>query len=797
MPSQQIHDGNRSTTRPPSNGYSYGLQRRPFARNAHLSPHQNSNRPEQTSNGKVNLDDRQKSDPGIPSDSSGPRMPLNFQELGSPSRGSETVAVTPRRGLHHISQILPRRVVSRIDQLSPRHNKRIFEQTSTRGRNPDSSGGEVPDHQLKYSGQGITLKNIGLGSPTPESQIAAATPRRGIHHISQIFSGGSGRSFQDKFNRLVAAISDGRCVRFTPKSKSGNYDAFAIDSELFESPGTNLSRQTAARPQRSGRIVKSGLPYPESPGVTLERRIAACPQNFGRIVNQRLPQLMTEILRLGTGSHPRFTVSFAEADDSSEGDEDVEEEGHYNEKENEDDLNTGPPGCVWEDEFAAANEACSLSDEDVTEAVKNKKDKYTVDDLDVGASMRSWENTIAAANEAYNLRHENSNPEDTVVRGVFRPVGLSQEPQSDPSPAAQDQAGTQRRTVAPIPFSLHKAQGMRTPSIHSNSTELDCSSPLFHKSFEEALKQVNRRLVLGVKDPLTGNEKEPFDNEIVRIDLVLKDRILDWLSQVTPESRLGLDRNTFSKGNVKTVNIHEDFQLAGLTERKSDTGTDLQNVLGDVATLHNPGYLQHNSFHIENKVATSAYQNAFAMEGASTGQGELQIHPSVEPYLAEYWREITALPEKSIMASRSSAPARLEGLGEDNLASSPSSLSSGAFEDSREDLPNSSSRAAGQALALARLEGGVAPEPQVEDEGPRLRRPTPLACFNMMRVIAQLEANVKEWLKLGTPIPDVDSVTDDGGLSERPANPTPQRALALRRPGGVWLVPEEVRASSP
>ena len=94
------------------------------------------------------------------------------------------------------------------------------------------------------------------------------------------------------------------------------------------------------------------------------------------------------------------------------------------------------------------------------------------------ASSNAWEREIAAANVRFALANGGVDLVETPVRRPFR----------SPSMVGARRGRPIVREISPIPLDFHKPLRPSTPSIHSNGSEQDTSSPLFARSCERILR---------------------------------------------------------------------------------------------------------------------------------------------------------------------------------------------------------------------------------------------------------------------------------------------------------------------
>ena len=194
-----------------------------------------------------------------------------------------------------------------------------------------------------------------------------------------------------------------------------------------------------------------------------------------------------------------------------------------------------------------------------------------------------WERAIAEAERRYDLEHRGSGPMHAVIRSAPRqhvPTGQRRRGQDL---VIMGQTGVEYHSISPIPIDFGKLPGASTPSIHSNNSEEDCSSPLFKKSFEAILKDEHH------KPSRSMFEKEASQH------LQSDDPISTWLRDI-PTPPLVDNKDTEFDRPRKAFGVFQDFS-PGDAMNEGERGTLLvSRALGDISNLRRPGYLGYNSF---------------------------------------------------------------------------------------------------------------------------------------------------------------------------------------------------------
>lgn len=577
-------------------------------------------------------------------------------------------------------------------------------------------GGEkiISEIQVDGIGLGTMLDNRKLGKHYPGHRSTSVAAGQETCPSSQVKSEDDSSSSHDRVNRLAIAFQDGRYVRFVPNGKYGSYDAFAADLEMnLDDPGNGIEGEGDNLPQTSRQVIYS------SPG-----------------------QPIVNIPYRGVKDRSRSTALVVNRDENDE-----------NIKDNE-----------WEED------------------IENEKE-----------CSRKWKHEIAAADKRFRSENEVLNQGCTITQREPRPRKGRARSIAGEIVAVHGQAGIEWDHVSPIPLNFHN-HGRKTPSVHSNGTEQDCSSPLFPKSCQTVLMQAYQELPPAAERTFLEVEVESFDNQLAQDPLSSDIKVSKWLRQIPSHEKNGPSNSACQKDDGKALDIFEDVQPERSMQRNSKKRVAARNALKDITNLRRPGYLHHNSFFSERKATEKRDQSVYTAKESSDEAAETKAYQSSQPNASTF-------REPSSISSLASARQALEGvvIGDSpSPSSSPSKASSSTSEASKGETEVSSkvnsSRAADQAFALARLEGRVAPKPsspiqvfvnpawrygmivEVEDEGPSLLQPKPRGGFHLMKIVAYLEALVRGWLGFGAAVPDGYSVTADGSLIQRPANPTPRRA---------------------
>ena len=273
--------------------------------------------------------------------------------------------------------------------------------------------------------------------------------------------------------------------------------------------------------------------------------------------------------------------------------------------------------------------------------------------------------------------------------------------------------------IASIPLDFKKPLPISTPSIHSAGSDLDCSSPLFEKSFEGFMRETSR--------DLPRSEDANQDSWSSSIE----DRVSDWLERV-PIS--GEDTDATRKRAFK---VFQDKLLD--RDVKPFTAS---KALKDVSNfLRRPGYLQHNSF-----AQSSQIIRTIGNPAPPTKSGTL-IQPFGGAADAEARRSFIEAKWPVLVSSHNSGRKRRPTTMHQKLTDIAQNIPHPRRRRHQNPSPQKSSlqdpnRAADFDLALARLEGRAPPRqhspiqryadetglygPDVVEERGRLRRRQPV-----------------------------------------------------------------------
>ena len=303
------------------------------------------------------------------------------------------------------------------------------------------------------------------------------------------------------------------------------------------------------------------------------------------------------------------------------------------------------------------------------------------------SSSNAWERAVAAANVRFSLAHGQDDPVMSVVRKPFRGMRIGN--------------GGRRgrrlvRTVAPIPLDFNKPLRMSTPSIHSNGSEQDTSSPLFAKSCERILRETY------TAPPESAFERESFPSH---------SRLVEWAFISEP-------RDVSSpkvRGKENAFGVFREEPIGELPSKEIGKSALPSKALKDISNLRRPGYLQFNSFSKDTKPTIG--QTGVAVQAAAPPPG-FGGAPNAGSRRAYIKKKSPGLLEDRRSGKMEEAT-RLDGAARrrnEQAVGSPIDPSFYSLTHARTSVADSSLnvnpiRQAHFDLALARLEGRALPPP--------------------------------------------------------------------------------------
>lgn len=196
-------------------------------------------------------------------------------------------------------------------------------------------------------------------------------------------------------------------------------------------------------------------------------------------------------------------------------------------------------------------------------------------------SSNAWKREIEAANVRYALANGGVDLIETPVRHPFRtwPVVETR------------QIKSLVRDVSPIPLDFHAPLRTSTPSIYSNGSEQDTSSPLYGISCERILR-----------DTYAQPPESTFQRESVEYSQL---DILASISEPRDVPSPGAREVKASDSTRRAFGVFQDDSNGVSVSKNTDKSTTRSKVLKDISNLRRPGYLQFNSFATDSKSATN------------------------------------------------------------------------------------------------------------------------------------------------------------------------------------------------
>ena len=325
---------------------------------------------------------------------------------------------------------------------------------------------------------------------------------------------------------------------------------------------------------------------------------------------------------------------------------------------------------------------------------------------DSKSSSNAWERAVAAANIRFAIENKDMEEEAVIAREPFY------------SEAMETRIPFQRRLVhdvSPVPLDYDKPVGSSTPSVHSNGSELDTSSPLFRKSCEHV-----------IRDTYAVPPESTFERGYSR-----ESRLDDEWAFVSEPSDDPSGEANHSKtlvGKGRAFGVFDDASKGNSSSRAVENPSISTKALKDISNLRRPGYLQFNSFAKETKSTKNPRDTLVPITASSAGFEGAPDPDSRRAYIKKKWpgllQERNSTPE----------PPKLDGVARrrnEQAIGHPIDTSHYSLSHVRTSMADSSlsiapARQAHFDLALARLEGRALPPPR----SPIQRYPDSAALFD-------------------------------------------------------------------
>ena len=150
-------------------------------------------------------------------------------------------------------------------------------------------------------------------------------------------------------------------------------------------------------------------------------------------------------------------------------------------------------------------------------------------------------------------------------------------------------------SIAPIPLDYNRTRAPRTPSIHTQGSVLDCTSPSFPKSAKAKLRSILKRKELnGLTEGNLRKVSETFDYNSQVYGHV--DEWLEDTESVEYEEVDILDQNDEKDNKKGSFPVWSPVGEAGGASRDHEPQFSSQSALRDMTNLRQPRYLEKNSF---------------------------------------------------------------------------------------------------------------------------------------------------------------------------------------------------------
>ena len=326
---------------------------------------------------------------------------------------------------------------------------------------------------------------------------------------------------------------------------------------------------------------------------------------------------------------------------------------------------------------------------------------------DSKSSSNAWERAVAAADIRFAIEHEDMG-EEAVVGG-----------EHCSSEEMETRIPFQRRlvhNVSPILLDYDKPVRSSTPSVHSNGSELDTSSPLFRKSCERMRRETYAVL------PESTFQRDCSDESRLDDEWAFVREPLDGPLGEANESKALV-------GKARAFGIFDDEEN-GDSSRAVGKPDISSKALKDISNLRRPGYLQFNSFAKDAKPTTSLRDTAMPITASSAGFEGAPDPKSRRAYIKKKWPGLLQASSRNNL----SEPPKLDGLARrrsEQAIGHPIDTSHYSLSHVRTSMADLSlsiapARQAHFDLALARLEGRALPPPR----SPIQRHPDSAALYD-------------------------------------------------------------------
>lgn len=308
------------------------------------------------------------------------------------------------------------------------------------------------------------------------------------------------------------------------------------------------------------------------------------------------------------------------------------------------------------------------------------------------SSSNARERAVAAASIRFALANAEEEYVDVGIRQPSRGSRMERE------------ARRSRRSipkVSPVPLDFHKPLRMSTPSIHSNGSEQDTSSPLFGKSCQYIRRDTYAE---PPQRRFQGESAEPSQLDEFAVISEPRDVHSPEASKVKAPS-----------STSRAFGVFHDNSGGESRSRRNGKSALRSKVLKDISNLRRPGYLQFNSFAKDTKSTDNQARTTAPDTESSVGFGGASNPELRKAYIKRRWPGLLDDRGNGSMVE----PPRLDGAARrrnEQAIGLPIDTSLYSLTHERTSLAGMSlvSNPARQAhfdLALARLEGRALPPP--------------------------------------------------------------------------------------
>ena len=307
------------------------------------------------------------------------------------------------------------------------------------------------------------------------------------------------------------------------------------------------------------------------------------------------------------------------------------------------------------------------------------------------SSSNAWERAVAAANIRFAIESKNMRKDAVLIREPFR------------SEEIETRIPFQRRLVyniSPVPLDYDKPVRSATPSVHSNGSELDTSSPLFRKSCERV-----RRETYAV--PPESTFERGF-SEGPRLDD-------EWafVSDPPDDAPGEVNESNALVGKRRAFGVFDDATDGNSSPKAIKKPNISSKALKDISNLRRPGYLQFNSFAKDAKSVKDPRDTVVPFTASSAGFEGASDPDSRRAYIKRKWPGLLQDPSRD----NTPKPPKLDGVARrrnEQAIGHPIDTSHYSLSHIRTSMEDSSltvgpARQAHFDLALARLEGRALP----------------------------------------------------------------------------------------